>query len=117
MESVVAWCAERGLTVEPYGIDLAPGLVQLAQRRLPRWADRIWLGNAIDWMPPDGQRFDYVHVLLDCVPQRRRADLIRHQLASTIRPGTGRLLVSNYAAAPSMGSPAAAWTLQSLGFA
>jgi 2-polyprenyl-3-methyl-5-hydroxy-6-metoxy-1,4-benzoquinol methylase len=117
MESVAAWCADRGLTVEPYGIDLAPGLVDLARRRLPHWADRIWQGNAIDWAPPHGQRFDYVHILLDCVPPQRRADLVRHHLASTVRPGTGRLLVSNYSADPSIGSPTAAQTLQSLGFA
>jgi 2-polyprenyl-3-methyl-5-hydroxy-6-metoxy-1,4-benzoquinol methylase len=117
MESIAAWCAERGLAVEPYGIDLAPGLVELARRRLPHWAERIWLGNAIDWVPPHGQRFDYVHILLDCVPRQRRADLIRHHLASTIRPGSGRLLVSDYAAATAAGSPAAARTLHSLGFA
>jgi 2-polyprenyl-3-methyl-5-hydroxy-6-metoxy-1,4-benzoquinol methylase len=117
MESVATWCAERGLAVEPYGIDLAPGLVDLARRRLPHWADRIWLGNAIDWIPSHGQRFDYVHILLDCVPPRRRADLVRHHLASTTRPGTGRLLVSDYAAATAAGSPGAARTLQSLGFA
>jgi 2-polyprenyl-3-methyl-5-hydroxy-6-metoxy-1,4-benzoquinol methylase len=116
MESVAAWCAERGLAVEPYGIDLAPGLVDRARRRLPHWADRIWLGNAIDWIPPHGQRFDYVHVLLDCVPPWRRADLIRHHLTGTVRPGTGRLLVSDYAAARSIGHPGAAQTVQSLGF-
>jgi SAM-dependent methyltransferase len=98
MESVAAWCAERGLAVEPYGVDLAPGLVELARRRLPRWADRIWLGNAIDWIPPGGLRFDYVHVLLDCVPPGRHADLIGHHLARTVRPEAGRLLVSQYGA-------------------
>ena len=117
MESVATWCAERGLAVEPYGIDLAPGLVDLARRRLPHWADRIWLGNAIDWIPPHGQRFEYVHILLDCVPPQRHADLIRHHLASTVRPGTGRLLVSDYTAATAAGIPPAARTLQSLGFA
>jgi 2-polyprenyl-3-methyl-5-hydroxy-6-metoxy-1,4-benzoquinol methylase len=117
MESVAGWCAERGLAVEPHGVDLAPGLVDLARRRLPRWADRIWLGNAIDWTPPQGQRFDYVHVLLDCVPPQRHTDLIRHHLAGTVRPGTGRLLVSNYGAAPSLGNPSAAGRLQALGFA
>jgi hypothetical protein len=116
MESVAAWCAQRGLTVEPYGIDIAPGLVELARQRLPHWADRIWLGNAIDWKPPSGRRFDYAHILLDCVPPQRRADLMRHHLASTIQPATGRLLVSSYAADPSIGSPAAAQTLRSLGF-
>src|SRR5215470_11807265 len=86
MESVVAWCAERGLAVEPYGVDLAPRLVELARQRLPHWADRIWTGNAIDWIPPGGRRFDYVHVELDCVPTRRHGALIRHHLANTVRP-------------------------------
>jgi 2-polyprenyl-3-methyl-5-hydroxy-6-metoxy-1,4-benzoquinol methylase len=115
MESVTAWCAERALTIEPYGVDLAPGLVELARQRLPRWAGRIWVGNAIDWLPPHGQRFDYVHVLLECVPSQRRADLIRHHLATTVRPGAGRLLVSKYAA-DTAGSPTAAQELRSLGF-
>jgi 2-polyprenyl-3-methyl-5-hydroxy-6-metoxy-1,4-benzoquinol methylase len=115
MESVAAWCAERGLTVQPYGVDLGPGLVELARRRLPRWADRIWLGNAIDWTPPEDLRFDYVHVLLDCVPRPRWADLIRHHLAVTVRPGTGRLLVSNYAADTAAGAPLAPEALTELG--
>jgi SAM-dependent methyltransferase len=116
MESVVAWCAEDGHVIEPYGIDLAPRLVELAQDRLPRWADRIWAGNAISWRPPGGLRFDYVHVLLDTVPDRRRADLIRHHLAHTVRAGPGRLLVSHYTADPAAGVPSAAEILRSLGF-
>jgi 2-polyprenyl-3-methyl-5-hydroxy-6-metoxy-1,4-benzoquinol methylase len=115
MESVVTWCAGRDVHIEPYGVDLAPGLVDLARRRLPRWADRIWVGNAIDWIPPDGRRFDYVHVLLDCVPNRRHGDLIRHHLAATVRPG-GRLLVSEYRADAAHGTRTAAQTLHSLGF-
>jgi hypothetical protein len=46
MESVAAWCAERGLAVEPYGVDISPALAELARRRLPRWDGRIWTGNA-----------------------------------------------------------------------
>jgi SAM-dependent methyltransferase len=116
MESVVRWCADRRIAVEPYGVDLAPGLVDLARRRLPHWAGRIWVGNAIDWLPPDGERFDYVHLLLDCVPRPRYADLIRHHFTVTVRPGTGRLLVSNYGPDPAMGNPAAPQILESLGF-
>jgi len=115
MESVVAWCAERGLRVEPSGIDLASSLVELARRRLPQWAERIWAGNAIDWTPPDGRRFDYVHVLLDCVPARRHGDLIRHHLAGTVQRA-GRLLVSAYGADPAHGAVTAANTLRALGF-
>jgi 2-polyprenyl-3-methyl-5-hydroxy-6-metoxy-1,4-benzoquinol methylase len=116
MESVVQWCAEKGLDIEPYGIDISSGLVKLARERLPQWADRIWTGNAIDWTPPGGLRFDYVHILLDSVPRPRRADLIRHHLASTVRPDTGRLLVSNYGADPSVGDLVAPDVLPSLGF-
>jgi hypothetical protein len=120
MESVATWCAQDGRVVEPYGVDLALGLVDLARRRLPHWADRIWAGNAIDWQPPGGLRFDYVHVLLDLVPAGRRADLIAHHLAHTARPATGRLLVSHYAADPAgdpaAGGPTAAGILTALGF-
>ncbi|MGD0241366.1 MAG: class I SAM-dependent methyltransferase [Streptosporangiaceae bacterium] len=116
MESVAAWCAERGLAVAPYGVDISPKLAELARRRLPRWADRVWAGNAVDWRPPGGRRFDYVHILLDCVPRSRRADLIRHHLTRTVAPGTGRLLVSDYAADPAAGHPAAPATVRDLGF-
>ena len=96
-ESVVAWCAERGVRVEPYGVDLAAELVALARRRLPRWADRFWVGDAADWVHPEGRRFDAVHVLLDVAPPHRRAALVAHHLAATVAPG-GRLLVSDYSA-------------------
>jgi hypothetical protein len=95
MESVRGWAAERGYAIEPYGVDLAPGLVAVARARLPRWADRIEVGNAIDWRPADGRRFTFVHALLDLVPDRRRADLLRHALRHLVAPD-GRLLVSHY---------------------
>lgn len=116
MESVAAWCAERGLNVEPYGADISPKLAELARQRLPQWADRIWVGNAADWRPPDGRRFDYVHILLECVPRDRRDGLVRHHLAYTVRPDTGRLLVSDYTADPATGHPAAPEAVRSLGF-
>lgn len=95
MESVVAWAAQDGRTVEPYGVDLAPGLVAEARRRLPHWADRIAEGNALDWVPADGRRFDFVHVLADLVPPARFPGLVRHALDRLVAPG-GRLLVSVY---------------------
>jgi hypothetical protein len=95
MESVQTWCTERALAIEPYGLDIAPGLVERARERIPRWADRIWLGDASTWSHPEGTRFDYAHTLLDSVPARRRADMISHLLSAVIRP-RGRLLVSYY---------------------
>ena len=49
MESIVEWAA---FPVEPYGLDFAPRLVARARERLPRWADRIFLGEALTWEPP-----------------------------------------------------------------
>jgi SAM-dependent methyltransferase len=60
MESVVAWSA---FAVEPYGVDFAPGLVELARTRLPQWAGRIWVGDAESWTPP--MRFDFVHTRIE----------------------------------------------------
>jgi 2-polyprenyl-3-methyl-5-hydroxy-6-metoxy-1,4-benzoquinol methylase len=115
MESVAQWAAERGLAIEPYGIDFAPGLIDLARRRLPCWADRLWVGNAVDWLPPDGLRFDYVHTLLDCVPVGRRSQMIRYQLANMVKTG-GRLLISQYLGTGGTPQPPAAEILRSLGF-
>jgi SAM-dependent methyltransferase len=95
LESMVAWCAEQGVRLEPYGVDLSAGLVAEARRRLPQWAGRLWVGNGLDWTAPGGRRFDYVHILLDLVPEARLGQLVRHQLDHLVAPG-GRLLVSSY---------------------
>lgn len=95
MESVTRWSAEKGITVEPYGVDISEGLVREARRRLPQWTDRIWLGNAIDWTPPENQRFDLVHTLVDCVPAGEVRTLVEHLLESTVADG-GRLVLSSY---------------------
>jgi hypothetical protein len=60
MESVVEWTP---FEIESYGIDFATGLIELARRRLPRWADRIWIGEAATWKPPF--RFDFVHTRIE----------------------------------------------------
>ena len=114
MESIQQWAAERGHRIEPYGVDLAPVLVELARRRLPRWADRIEVGNAIDYRPASGRRFTFVHLLMDTVPIARRADLVRHAVDTLVEPG-GRVLVSHYQSAGGT-DPAAAEHLRRLGF-
>lgn len=114
MESIAAWCAERGFHVKPYGFDLSAALVAEARRRLPQWADRIWVGNALDWVAPGGRRFDFVHSLLDLVPESRVAEMLAHQLDRLVLPG-GRLLVSNYVPAEQRSRYPAA-VLASLGF-
>jgi SAM-dependent methyltransferase len=78
MESMAAWAG-----VEPYGLELSPELAALARRRLPRWADRIWVGNALGWIPP--RRFDVVRTGLDYVPRPRRRELVERLLGSCER--------------------------------
>lgn len=90
METVQAWTARRGLTVEPYGLDIAPELADLTRRRLPQWRDRIYVGNAITWTPP--RRFDFVRTGLEYVPARRQRDLVERLLEAVVAPG-GRLII------------------------
>jgi SAM-dependent methyltransferase len=91
MESMAAWAlADRGLRLEPYGLDISPDLAALARRRLPRWADRIWTGNAWDWEPP--RRFDFVHALPELVPDHLRSPWLGRLRARFLEPG-GRLLL------------------------
>ncbi len=67
----------------PFAVDASTCTPGLRMVRTPA-AGRIWTGNGIDWQPPGGQRFDYVHIPLDAVPLVRRADLIRHHLDRTV---------------------------------
>jgi hypothetical protein len=88
MESLRRWGAERGVPIEPYGLEISWRLATLARRRLPDWADRIWIGNVLDWSPP--RRFDLVHLSLDQAPPGRRRELVERALAYLVAPG-GRL--------------------------
>lgn len=73
---------------------------------------RSWPGNALHWMPADGWRFTFVHVLADTVPRARFGDLVRH-VRQLVEPG-GRLLVSVYGGAS---EPSAYELLTGLGLA
>jgi len=90
MECAVGWLAERGYHIEPYGLEILTELAALARQRLPQWADRIAVGNAIDWIPE--RRFDFVRTGLEYVPRRLRHELVRHLLDATVAPA-GRLII------------------------
>ncbi|MEX2395273.1 MAG: class I SAM-dependent methyltransferase [Actinomycetota bacterium] len=85
MESVHRWGAERGLVVEPYGLDISWRIAALAKHRLRHWRDRIFVGNAIDWDAP--MRFDVVQAGIDEVPMARRRELVDRILATMVKPG------------------------------
>jgi len=93
METMAAWCRERGHTIEPYGLDISPELAELARGRLPQWADRIYVGNAMEWVPP--RRFDLVRTGLEYVPPRRQRDLVERLLREVVAP-RGRLIIGVY---------------------
>lgn len=73
MECIPRWTRHR---VEVAGLEIAPELADLARRRLPSLAGRIWTGNAAQWTPPT--RFTYIRAGLEYVPDRRRRDFVSH---------------------------------------
>jgi len=93
-ETLVGWCAERGLAVEPHGIDFVPELVALARARHSARAERFEVANAWDWIPR--RRYDFVRLSLEIVPERDRVELVRRIAARAVSP-RGRLIVCHYA--------------------
>ena len=102
METLTTWASEKGLRVEPYGLELSPRIAEAARLRLPHCADRIWTGNVMTWEPQ--MRFDYVTVITDSVPQTARRNLVERLIATFLSP-TGRLIFSIYVPRPP-GAPA-----------
>jgi SAM-dependent methyltransferase len=90
MECIQRWAGAKGWAIEPYGLDIAPELADLARRRLPHWADRIYVGNILHWEPP--RRFDFVRTGLEYVPVRRQRELVERLLCEVVAPG-GRLII------------------------
>jgi hypothetical protein len=90
LESFERWAAERSLAIDLYGVDISFRLAAVARRRLPHLAERIWVGNAADWIPP--RRFDVVHTGLDYVPAPRRRAYVERLLRDVVAPA-GRLVL------------------------
>jgi hypothetical protein len=93
MECMVPWAAARGYRIEPYGLEISAPLAELARRRLPNWAERIFTGNGFDWQPP--RRFTFVRTELVYVPPSMRRAYVQRLLEQVVEPG-GRLLVCSY---------------------
>lgn len=108
MESVHRWGRERGIDVEPYGLDISWRIAALARNRLPHWRDRIFVGNAMEWEPP--MRFDVVHIGVDEAPPLRRREYVERVLRDLVVPG-GKLVIR-----ADRGTVGAELRLGSLGF-
>jgi len=93
LECCMKWTAERGIQIDPYGVDVSERLVDLARKRSPQFADHFFVANAFNWTPP--MRFDYVRTELVYVPTELEREYVRRLLDGFVRPG-GRLLIANY---------------------
>jgi SAM-dependent methyltransferase len=97
--SMATWGRDRGIEVVPFGVDIAPELVERAIGEHPGLAAHFFVGDALTWVHPREERFDLVHVLLDIIPVARHRELLQHQLDHVVAPG-GRLLLSEYSDPP-----------------
>lgn len=96
LECLASWGRERGLELEPCGIDLGARLIELARKRFPGRAGSFWVADAWSWDPP--RRFRNVYVLFDCVPRELLEPLVQKLLERALLPG-GRLIVGAYGSA------------------
>ncbi len=75
LECLPLWTSHR---LDRHGLDISPELVDLARRRLPDLADRLYVGNVLHWAPP--RRFTFVRTGLEYVPRSRRRDVVAQLL-------------------------------------
>ena len=92
LEDIMAWAAGVGHVIMPHGVDIGPGLVELARQWLPRFASNLVVADAWSWEPY--RTWDYVFSLVDLCPKEMTCDWMR-RLAGWVAPG-GRLIVGSY---------------------
>jgi SAM-dependent methyltransferase len=90
MQSLEHWGSERALRVVAHGLEISARLVSLARRLWPERAERLSVGNLLDWAPP--RRYDLVHTALDYVPPARWRAAIERLRRDLLAPG-GRIVL------------------------
>jgi len=93
LETLVGWCAEKGIAIRPHGIDFVAKLVELARARHSGSKRFFEVANAFTWQPR--RHYDFVRVSLECVPKRDRPAFVRRTLDRAVAGG-GRLIVCHY---------------------
>jgi SAM-dependent methyltransferase len=89
---VVAWAAERGYRIVPYGVDLGEKLIAFARERLQDHAANFAVADAWTWRP--SWQWTFVYSLLDLSPDHLRCEWL-WRLYGWVEPG-GRLIVGSY---------------------
>jgi SAM-dependent methyltransferase len=103
LECLMRWGAAAGLSLVPFGLDCGAGLIELARKRLPTYAEHFFVGNAWDWIPP--RRFACIYTLVDCVPREFFGSYIHRLLDLFVAPG-GRLILGAYGSRSRREAPA-----------
>ena len=93
LECLVAWAAEAGVELVPYGVDQDPALIELARERLPAFSAHFFSANVWSWAAP--RRFTYVYSLADVVPPEFLSRYLRRLYEQLVEPG-GVLIVGSY---------------------
>lgn len=93
VECLAEWAKEKGIILNPHGVDQGSKLIELAQARLPHYASHFWIGNAWDWVPP--RKFRYVYTMTDFVPDTFLADYLLRLLRCYVEDD-GILIVGDY---------------------
>lgn len=91
-EDVVAWARLRGFSIEPFGVDLGRGLIELARQRHETHQDNFYLADAWQWGPD--RTWTFVYSLLDLSPTDLHCVWLS-RLTRWVEPG-GRLIVGSY---------------------
>lgn len=60
VEMIHKWISGTGFDIQMYGVDISEGLIELAKKRLPKWKEQFFVGNAHYWKPE--KKFDYIHI-------------------------------------------------------
>lgn len=94
LECCIKWTTERGIAIEPYGLDISSKLIELTKKRLPENKNNFYIGNSFYWIPQ--QKFDYVRTELVYVPAEFEKPYIEYLLNNYLKPD-GFLLIANYA--------------------
>ncbi|MBN1436305.1 MAG: methyltransferase domain-containing protein [Sedimentisphaerales bacterium] len=115
LECVLGWAGERGVEIDPWGLDLSERLVGWAKERLGNHKEKLFVGNGLFWEPP--RLFDYVRTELCYVPNECVHSYIERILNEYLTPG-GKLLVAEYRSrGQSSSGPWVDDNLRELGFA
>lgn len=95
IECLHNWVHGSGLNIEFYGLDFSDKIIEFARKRLPDFADRLIVGNAVTWKPD--RKFDYVHAHeISYAPEHREREFLKHLLVNYLNPG-GRLIIGPWA--------------------